>query len=232
MRESFIMENPMTYRIRVFAFMFAVAVLAAITAVSTADHHGGDEEWTVLFNGKDLNNFVQRNGWAHYSIDGDAILGRTSEGSPNSFLCTAVDYGNFELRFEVKVDDSLNSGVQIRSKSLADVNNGRVHGPQVEIATNGSAGYIYGEATGRGWLSPEQPNKDQFKNGEWNEYRVLAEGKRIRTWVNGIAAADLSDDQAYEQFPSGFIGLQVHSIGSGQGPYEVRWRNLRIKELP
>ena len=30
---------------------------------------------------------------------------------------------------------------------------------------------------------------------------------------------------------SGFIGLQVHSIKKGTGPYEVRWRNIRIKEL-
>jgi len=31
--------------------------------------------------------------------------------------------------------------------------------------------------------------------------------------------------------PKGFIGLQVHGIRRGTGPYEVRWRKIRIKEL-
>ncbi len=65
-------------------------------------------------------------------------------------LCTKADYADFELRFQVKVDNGLNSGVQIRSKSLPEKDNGRVHGPQSEIeASPGEAGYVYGEATGR-----------------------------------------------------------------------------------
>jgi len=211
---------------RTFSVLAAVTV-AAICVVGLAfGQERGD--WQALFNGKDLGNFVQRNGWAHFSIEGDAILGRTSEASPNSFLCTRQDYGDFELEFEVKVDDALNSGVQIRSRSIPDRDNGRVHGPQVEIAVNGSAGYIYGEATGRGWISAEQPNRDQFKRGEWNKYRVLAQGTKVRVWVNDILTGDIDDAESYT---SGFIGLQVHSVGRGQGPYEVRWRNLRIREL-
>jgi len=30
---------------------------------------------------------------------------------------------------------------------------------------------------------------------------------------------------------SGFIGLQVHSVRAGTGPYTVRWKNVRLKEL-
>jgi hypothetical protein len=29
----------------------------------------------------------------------------------------------------------------------------------------------------------------------------------------------------------GFIGLQVHGIAKGTGPYEVRWRNIAIREI-
>jgi hypothetical protein len=188
---------------------------------------------TKLFNGKNLNNWVQRNGWATYHIDGDAIVGKTAEGSPNSFLFTEKEYANFDLEFEVKVDDALNSGVQIRSHSKADYDNGRVHGPQVEIATNGTAGYIYGEGLKTGWLSEnrESPAANAaFKKGEWNHYRVLAEGKSIKTWVNGVPVADLTDDKT--DMMKGHIGLQVHSIPADAGPYEVRWRNLKIRELP
>ena len=151
--------------------------------------------------------------------------------------------GDFELEFEVKVDDKLNSGVQIRSKTkdqaTAGRNDavGRVYGPQVEIDASGvegaQAGYVYGEATGRGWLTPEQrliPHK-HFKDGDWNRYRIVAKGPRIQTWINGKTVEDLLDEESYRTHPKGFIGLQVHGIPQGTGPYEVAWRNIRIKSF-
>jgi hypothetical protein len=188
-----------------------------------------------LFDGKSLNGWVQKNGLAHYRIEGNTIVGRTTEGSPNSFLCTAKAYGDFELQFEVKVHDRLNSGVQIRSQTKED--GGRVNGPQVEIEAGGAngaeAGYVYGEATGRGWLTAEERLKPHkvFKDGEWNHYRIVAKGPRIQTWINGQMIEDLTDEAIYQTHAKGFIGLQVHSIGNGQGPYTVAWRNLRLKEL-
>jgi hypothetical protein len=185
---------------------------------------------------------VQRNGTASYRVEGGAIVGRTSDGSPNSFLTTQRAFGDFELEFEVKVDDALNSGVQIRSKTKehttgqgANDRAGRVFGPQVEIeASPGLAGYVYGEATGRGWLTVEErlvPH-ERFRNGQWNRYRIVARGPRIQTWLNGRPIEDLTDDEIYQTHPDGFIGLQVHSIEPGTGPYEVAWRNLRLREWP
>lgn len=184
--------------------------------------------WTDLFNGKDLKGWAQRNGTATYQIVENCVLGRTTEGSPNSFMCTEKDYSDFELSFEVKVDDQLNSGVQIRSRSLPEYNKGRVHGPQVEIATNGTAGYVYGEGTSRGWISKHQTPTDAFKKGQWNRFLIRASGPRIQTWINDTKIEDLSDE---ESFRSGFVGLQVHGIAKGTGPFEVRWRNIKIHEL-
>ena len=188
--------------------------------------------WTELFNGENLDGWVQRNGTATYQVEDGTVVGRTSEGSPNSFLCTEKEYGDFVLTFEVKVDDELNSGVQIRSASKEDFNNGRVHGPQVEIATNGTAGFIYGEALGTNWLSEDRDDPEKqaaFKKGEWNKYRVRAVGDSIKTWVNTVPVADLKDEKS--NMRSGFIALQVHRIGEGRGPYEVRWRNISLREL-
>ena len=42
---------------------------------------------------------------------------------------------------------------------------------------------------------------------------------------------DLTDEPIHETHPSGFIGLQVHGIGKDKGPYQVAWRNIRIKTL-
>jgi len=185
-----------------------------------------------LFNGKDLAGWTQKNGTATYRVEDGVIVGKTSEGSPNSFLATDKPYSDFELKFEVKVDDELNSGVQIRSVSDPAIKGGRVHGPQVEIATNGTAGYVYGESLDTGWLTTDMSSeaaKTAFKNGAWNKYVIKCEGKSIKTWVNGVPVADYTDDKT--GMLKGFIGLQVHGIGKGTGPYEVRWKNIELRDL-
>ncbi len=219
-----------------------------LASCSPSPEAGGGEA-KAIFDGKSLE------GWAHdsvgkatYEVVDGAILGTTVEGSSNSFLLSEKEYGDFELTFEVNVDDGLNSGVQIRSreKTDADIPNeqkgkknsavGRVFGPQVEIEMSpGQSGYIYGEATGLGWLSPEPADKahahEHIKNGEWNAYRILAKGPRIQTWINGEKVADLTHEEIYKTHPKGHFGLQVHGIKKGTGPFSVRWRNLKIKEL-
>src|SRR5262249_40927583 len=136
------------------------------------------------------------------------------------------------MKFEVKVDDQLNSGVQIRSASKTEYDNGRVHGPQVEIAIDGNAGFIYGEGLKTGWLHEGRNDpaaRAAFKKGEWNRYSVLAEGKSIKTWINDVPVANMTDEKS--GMSSGFIGLQVHGIKKGTGPFEVRFKNLTIREL-
>jgi len=201
-----------------------VLALALWTTPALAE----DDGFASLCDGKTLDGWTQRNGLATYRVEDGAIVGRTAKNSPNSFLCTDKAYCDFELLFEVDVQPGLNSGVQIRSRSSKDYSNERVHGPQIEIETApGESGYIYGEATGRGWLSPNRNVKDAYKNGQWNQYRVLAVGPRIQTWINGVAVADLTDEASST---CGFIGLQVHGVGN-RGPFEVRWRNIKIKDL-
>lgn len=217
------MRKPTLARVLV-ALVLGVAILP----VMAADKDG----WTALFNGKNLDGWDQRNGTATYRVEEGCVVGKTAEGSPNSFLCTVKEYGDFELKFEVKVADELNSGVQIRSKTKGDTKDGRVHGPQVEIAINGTAGFIYGEGLGTGWISKDMENpkaKAAFKKGEWNRYHVKAVGSSIKTTLNDIPITETTDDKS--GLKTGFIGLQVHGIKKGTGPYEVRWRNIAIKEV-
>jgi hypothetical protein len=149
--------------------------------------------------------------------------------TPNTFLATTENYGDFILEFDFKVDNGLNSGVQFRSLSLPEYGNGRVHGYQFEIdpAERSWTGGIYDEAR-RGWIYPLDYNPDAqkaFKNEEWNSARIEAIGNSIRTWVNGVECANLLDNTT----ASGFIALQVHSIGSEeQVGKTVSWRDIRI----
>lgn len=188
------------------------------------------QKWQSLFNGKNLSGWTQRGGKAVYKVENGTIVGYTKMNTDNSFLCTKKDYADFILEFEFRIDDDLNSGVQLRSHSLKSYMNGRVHGYQFEIDPSPRAwtGGIYDEAR-RAWLYPLTKNpaaQPAYKKGEWNHARVEAIGTSIRTWVNGVACADLFDDADL----SGFIALQVHGIGKDQSKEgkTVAWRNIRI----
>jgi 4-hydroxy-4-methyl-2-oxoglutarate aldolase len=227
-------------------FMLLCLVLFLTADLSLAGQRSKDQ-WILLFDGKSLNGWSVHSGFAKYEARDGTIVGTTVKGSPNSFLCTDRQYGDFVLEFEVNLDPRLNSGVQIRSQiakaETAFVFSGsdgaptrrvipadRVYGYQVEIATEkaGSSGSIYDEAR-RGFMlastTTDPVASKAFKDGQWNKFRVECKGDRIRTWINGVPCVDLRDGLTRR----GVIGLQVHGIGKEAGPYQVRWRNIRIQ---
>ena len=222
--------------------VIAAMVMTGILIGCSQENLEQKENWVDLFDGKTLNGWKQRGGEAKYTVEDGIIVGTTVPKTPNSFLSTEKDYGDFILEVEFKVDPSMNSGIQIRSHEFMEgdeqpvkdkkIAPGRVFGYQVEIDPSDrawSAG-IYDEGR-RGWLNDLKDNpaaREAFKQNEWNHYRVEAIGDRIRTWINGVPAADLKDDMT----ASGFIALQVHGIGKKEGTWQVRWRNIRIQENP
>jgi len=200
-----------------------------------------EEGWIKLFNGKDLEGWERKGGKATYKVEDGAIVGTSAPKSPNTFLCTKRHFADFILEFEFKANPAMNSGVQVRSNSLPEYRDGRVHGYQCELEDEAQArdwwGGIYDEGR-RGWLFPPKDDTETgarfteqgkriWKNGEWNKVRIEAKGDRIKTWINGEPRADLEDGMT----PSGFIGLQVHGVGNREEPLSVRWRNIRLKEL-
>jgi hypothetical protein len=168
------------------------------------------------------------------------VRGKAELDTPNTYLTTAERFGDFELLFEVKVHPELNSGVQIRSDVEGGFDNrsGQLAGFQVEIDPSERAwsGGLY-ETGGRGWVHPLHAApyaRRAWRQGAWNRYRVVADGPWIRTWINGVPAAEIYDEARLE----GHLALQVHSLASrGDGaapqrePLVVEWRRLRIREL-
>lgn len=207
-------------------FSFALLVLIFSCKESSEKQKPGK----ALFNGQDLSGWTQMGGEANYAVEDGIIVGKTVSGTPNSFLTTDKMYDDFILELDYKVDSSMNSGIQIRSNSIASYQNGRVHGYQIEIDPSErawSAG-IYDEGR-RGWLVDLDNNskaQKAFKQGEWNHYRIEAIGDTIKTWINGVPASFLIDDKT----ASGFIALQVHSIAKDDEPGKtIMWKDIRIQ---
>jgi len=221
--------------------LVALGLFTSLTLAAAAD----DEGLKPLFDGKSLDGFTQKGGKAKYRVENGEIVGTSVPNTENSFLCTIKEYGDFILELEFKVDPQLNSGVQIRSHTYDQPREvetkkgkkrtfpaGRVHGYQVEIdpSSRSYSGAIYDEARRAVFLADladNEPARKAFKQGEWNKFRIECRGDSIKTWINGVAAVDLKDDMT----PKGFIALQVHGVGAREEPLEVRWRNLKIKEL-
>jgi len=206
----------------------------------------------VLFDGRTLGGWQNFGGGKFYVEDG-VIVGESLPGYPNSFLATDKQYDNFELEVDFMIDPLINSGIQIRSgvhaettattrwggrfkpdgsKDLRKVSweKGRFWGYQVEIDPSEKCwtGSLYEEA-GRGFLHAPASTAKVYRSGEWNRFRIVANGSRIQTWLNGVPVTDLQDDLT----PTGYIALQLHGVAHfkekiGQ---KVRWKNILLKKL-
>ena len=209
-------------------------LLFAFSSVILASSCFGQKEihppFVDIFDGETLDGWHILGGDASYEVKDGTIVGTSTLNTTNTFLCSEELYSDFILEFDNKVDSQLNSGVQIRSKSIPSYRNGVVHGYQIEIDPSErawSAG-IY-EEQARGWLYNlvDNPKAQQaFKQNQWNRYRVEAIGDTLKTWINGVEATHLIDDRT----DSGFIGLQVHGIGNDEekNGIQVVWKNIKI----
>ena len=227
--------NPKSTLMTRTLFSIAAAFLCASISLS---------QDAVSLSKDSLDSWQKLGGDAAYEIVDGMIVGKTGEGK-NTFL-TRGPYANFILEFDDKCDPDLNSGVQIRSQQYPAATpqesnpkkireKGEVYGYQCEICNkpngeNGCAGNFWDEGRRTKWLdeSVNAAEKQQaYRPGEWNHMKIIANGNRIQSFVNDTPVADFTDDRD----ASGFIGLQVHSIKKGTGPYQVAWKNIRITEL-
>lgn len=209
---------------------FVGGLAAAACVVLASPAIAQKPQWRDLVADANLAGWQSLGGNAPYAVEDGVVVGRSVLNSPNSWLATKETFGDFILEYDAKVDPKLNSGVMIRGLSRPEYRGGRVHAYQAEIDSSPRAwsGGIYDEER-RGWLNPLTRNpaaQRAFRIGEWNRFRVEAIGNSIRTWVNGVQAANLVDDMT----PRGFVALQVHAVPDDpkMAGLEARFRNIRI----
>ena len=222
----------------------AIALVVALSVAVPASA----EKIVEIFNGKDFTGWTKRGGDAKYAVENGEIVGRSVPNTPNTFMTTDRKFSDFILELDFKIDPrNFNSGVQIRSHSRPEGDRERVYGYQVEMDTDPKrpwTGGIYFEGGSKdengewirraGWLYDLKENEAAQKArrlGEWNHFKIIANGNRIQTWLNGVPAADFTDKDEKAFTPSGFIALQVHGVGDSRETKEVRWKNIKLTVL-
>lgn len=179
-----------------------------------------------IFNGKSLE------GWEGnleiFRVQDGAIVGGSLAGKVvrNEFLCTTRAYGDFELRLQFRLlGEGANAGVQFRTKRIP--NHHEVSGYQADMG-DGWWGALYDESRRNKVLQgPDQARmKTVVRRGDWNEYRVRAEGKHIQLWLNGVQTVDYTEtDPAIDV--TGVICPQIHA-----GPPSEAWyKDITIVDL-
>ena len=208
-----------------------------VREITSANYQLSPEEiaegYVPLFNGKDLDNWQGNK--VDYKVGDQAIrIDPTAGGNGNLF--TVKEYGDFSFRFEFQLTPGANNGIGIRTPLEGDA---AYVGMEIQVLDNTSP--IYAK------LQPYQyhgsvygviPAKREYLKpvGEWNSEEIRIQGNHIRVTLNGTVIVDGDLQEASKngtidknahpglQRKSGYIGF----LGHGS---EVRFRNIRIKEL-
>ena len=209
--------------------MRSVFLFLAVVVVSMANA----TEPRSLFDGMSLSGWDVRAGEEKWwkAAEGMIVGGSLTENVPhNTFLATKESFDNFELAFKIRIRGAggfVNSGIQIRSTRVPHSH--EMKGYQVD-AGPGWWGNLYDESRRNKVIGEPKDVKAlaaAIKEGDWNEYRIRAEGPAIRSWINGTAALDFVENDPAIPL-TGLIGIQVH--GGGKALVEVK--DITIRPLP
>jgi hypothetical protein len=206
---------------------FGTLILAAALAAGTLQPAG---KAVPLFDGRTFTGWEGDTARTWRIADAAIVGGSLTETVPrNDFLCTTKSYGNFVLRLKFKLlgsDGFINGGVQFRSQRATEPAHEMV-GYQADMGAK-YWGTLYDESRrNKALASPDEKTlADLVRPGDWNDYEIRAEGRRIRLTLNGRQTVDYTEPD--EKIPqTGLIGLQIH----GGGKAEVHYKDITIEEL-
>ena len=204
-------------------FSLLTLLSLALTLAASADP-------VPLFDGKTFTGWEGDTNTVWRIEDGALVAGSLiAKQEKNNFLATTKTYGDFELTLKWKLEGTegfVNGGVQFRTERIP--NHHEVSGYQADLG-KGYDGALYDESRRKKILAqptPEVLAQAQKPVGEWNDYRIRAEGKRIQIWLNGIQTVDYTETEP-NIATSGIIAVQIH----GNATSIVRYKDLIIDEL-
>jgi hypothetical protein len=218
-------EGHQVSHLQRLSFLSAISMLLFVTACQPTQPVA--EEWINLFNGTNLTGWKgDPNVWRS---ENGYISGKAALVKQDTFLIHDTPYSDFVLEAKVLIINAgsfPNSGIQYRS-FVTDASTWKVSGYQADVG-NDYWGSLDDEAN-RGILVNPIPAAQQVaKYGEWNQYRITANGNRLEHEFNGVKSVDFVDDDSTNRRFEGLIALQYHSPGEN---FEVRYKDIRIKPL-
>lgn len=209
-----------------------------------------DVGFVPIFNGTSLE------GWEgdsrYWRVENGEIVGEVTPVTllkQNNFLIwRGGQPANFELKVQFRITAQGNSGINYRSEEIAGTKY-LLRGYQADIdGANKYTGQNY-EERGRTFLAPrgsityattgQKPAiiaqiasaddlKQYVKNGDWNDYHVIARGNVLIHILNGHLMCEVIDEDTEHRKMSGLIGVQVH-VGP---PMKIEYRSILLKQLP
>jgi hypothetical protein len=207
----------------------ALVIFLGITSFS----YSGETKPVPLFDGRTFDGWDGDTKDTWRIEDGCIVGGSLSKKIPrNQFLATKRSYANFILRLKFKLlgdakKDFVNSGVQFRSQRVP--NDTEMSGYQADLGDPSWWGCIYDESRRNKVLAQTDMAKlnKVLRRSDWSKYEIRAEGRRMRTYINGVLCVDYTEKD--EKIPQeGRFGLQIHA----GGPAEVWFKEITIEELP
>jgi len=211
-----------------------------------ASNESADGQFEVLFNGRDLS------GWKadpkYWSVRDGTLTGQTFRNSPqmmNYAQCLAGSFEDFELRLSFQVLDG-NSGVMYRCRDSFDPNG---TGYQCDLWKNMTGALLVSPPRlllahpGQTVRASRSKDKDilkvqatnpagnaAFKSFSWNELTIIAQGNRLRHYINGELVVDTTDENDLYRHRSGNILLELANVEGG-GAMMVQFKDMRVKRL-
>lgn len=228
--------------VRITMFAFCILLTSSQATSLAAD-------FVRIFDGETLNGWKAHDP-SYWTVRDGAITGQSTPGHPcksNQFMVwQGGELADFELKLKFRiVGNGQNSGVQFRSVFRPD---GLAVGYQADIYQSG--GYLGGvcdeihnrkgpellSANGKKTVIDSSGKRTATElgqvakmkpPGEWNEYRILAQGHRIVLEINGVKSTELIDMEEGHFDLSGFLGLQLRS----GDPMTVQFKDIELKKL-
>lgn len=245
-----------TSQLALFSALCAALPASSVRADEPQSAPAESGQMKALFNDKDLT------GWDGdprlWSVKDGVIHGETTAENPangNTFLIWKEGaLKDFELRLSFRCNATNNSGIQYRSKHIADGNvknkwvvRGYQHELRNEVDFPNTSGFIYDEGGKRGriclvgekaiWekdgkktlstsLVDQEGFRKLFKLDDWNDVVIIGKGNNIRHYLNDRLILDFTDNDPSLALSEGILAVQLHA---GK-PMWAEFKNIRIKQ--
>lgn len=213
-------------------FFFVFISLLFVSCASEKD------PWISLFDGESMEGWTPNENTATWVIR-DGTLVAVGERSHLFYTGEVMDanFKNFEFCAEVHTLPGSNSGIYFHTEFqdegwLAKGYEAQVLNSSPEPSEPG--GYMERKMTGSIYAI-RNVWKQLTPDEEWFSYRIVVQGKTIRTYINDVLVAEYTEPenawrpegQEGRILSSGTFALQGHDPGS-----EVAFRNIRVLPLP